>query len=42
MTISFSKPGTARAEQLLKQSEGDAASTAMDAVIAAARASALT
>ena len=38
MTISTDKPGAAVAEQLLKQSEADAAATPMDAVLDAARA----
>ena len=38
MTISSDKPGAALAEQLLKQSEADAAATPMDAVLDAARA----
>jgi len=38
MTISSTKPGTALAEQLIKQSEIDAAITPMDAVIDEARA----
>ena len=37
-TIATDKPGAALAEQLLKQSEADAASTPMDAVLDAARA----
>ena len=38
MTISTDRPGAALAEQLLKQSEADAAATPMDAVLDAARA----
>jgi len=38
MTTSSDKPGAALAEQLLKQSEADAAATPMDAVLDAARA----